>query len=325
MLVKELKSAILKYSKEEKDKIIVELYKKIPKSIKEDYDIDNYIINFKKENKIKKEDKILTIDELENEVKYFLTCVNDDLYVSSNKIIPKDERSKWRFKVKRYYKELNSFDPSTPQGERATDLLKSLYEILSIGSVTLKFSSWETFRAIQISQPDFLENIMKRKLITGASKENIQYCVDLLEMEFDPYGWHVSLLLSFVSCLKTSDMKYLAIEILKEKVSEYKLKLKEVKNNYHRSFDITESINNFVECIIYIYFNLCEVDNAISYFQKNYIERHKEVKEYILLDRLERFNLDLEWIKEYESHNDINYRESLRDKYKELKRKIDAK
>ncbi len=42
MLVKELKDVISKYSKEEKDKIIIELYKRIPKSKKEDYDKENY-------------------------------------------------------------------------------------------------------------------------------------------------------------------------------------------------------------------------------------------------------------------------------------------
>ncbi len=47
MLVKELKDVISKYRKEEKDKIIIELYKRIPKSKKEDYDIDNYILNIK--------------------------------------------------------------------------------------------------------------------------------------------------------------------------------------------------------------------------------------------------------------------------------------
>ena len=55
MLVNELKQELKKYKSEEKDKIIVELYKKIPKSIKEDYDIDNFIINLNninsKENK----------------------------------------------------------------------------------------------------------------------------------------------------------------------------------------------------------------------------------------------------------------------------------
>ncbi len=51
MLVKDLKKVISKYSNDEKDKIIVELYKRIPKSIKEDYDLDNYILNIKNQNK----------------------------------------------------------------------------------------------------------------------------------------------------------------------------------------------------------------------------------------------------------------------------------
>lgn len=321
MLVADLRKVIEKYDKSEKDKIIVELYKRIPKKVKEDYDIDGFITNIRSNTKSKKKENTVSFDDLEKEIDYFIACANNDLYAVPNKIISKSERPKWRFKVKRYYKELTSISPQSPNGEKATDLLKSLYELLSTGSNTLKFSSWNTFGAIQVSQCNFLEMVVSRKLSMGTTKESLEYCIDLLEMDYDPQEWHVSVLLSFVSCLKTSDMKYIAIDILDEKVKQHQQKLKEAKNDSRRDYYTTEKINNFTECILFIYINLHEFSNGSSYFWKNYKKRDKEIKAYVLLDRLEMFDLDKEWIKEYESHNDINYRDSLKDRYKKLKSK----
>ena len=82
MVVKELKEVIKNYSYEELGKIIVELYKKIPKSKKEDYDIDNYILNLKNERfkNIKQKQEKLTFEELEKQFKYFIYCVDNDFY-----------------------------------------------------------------------------------------------------------------------------------------------------------------------------------------------------------------------------------------------------
>lgn len=321
MLVADLKKVIEKYDKKEKDKIIVELYKRIPKRVKEDYDIDSFITNVKNNTKTSKKEEKMSFDDLENEIVYFLRCANSDLYAVPNNVISKSERSKWRFKVKKYYKELIAIPPDDIYGDRATDLLKSLYRILSTGSCVLKFSSWNTFGAIQVAQSDFLEVVVSRKLTKGCTRENLIYCIDLLEMNYDPQEWHVSVLTSFTSCLKTTDMKNMTIEILKEKVKDLQEKLKEVKNNYRKSYDIAETINYFTECILYIYISLCEVDKGTAYFFKNYQERFKEIKAYILLERLEMFEQYDKWIEEYERHKDIDYRDSLKEKYKELKEK----
>ena len=121
MKVNELREIIKNYNEEDKRKIIVELYKRIPKNIKEDYNIDNYIINLN--TKIEKVDKNITIERLEKEVEYFIECASDDLYARPNKIIPKNERSKWRFKVKTFYKQLNSFLPKTQERQKENNLL----------------------------------------------------------------------------------------------------------------------------------------------------------------------------------------------------------
>lgn len=91
MKVNELREVIKKYNETEKDKIIVELYKRIPKYVKEDYSIDDYIVNMN--SKVEKENTKPSMETLEKEVKYFIQCANNDLYVRPNKIISKTERS----------------------------------------------------------------------------------------------------------------------------------------------------------------------------------------------------------------------------------------
>ena len=62
--------------------------------------------------------------------------------------------------------------------------------------------------------------------------------------------------------------------------------------------------------------------NGISYFHKQYINRDKEIKEYILLEKLEEYGLYKEWILEYEKHLEkIDYRNELKEKYKEYKKR----
>ena len=271
MKVSELREIIKKYNEEDKEKIIVELYKRIPKRTKEDYNIDNYIMNLNV--KVEKLDKEFTIERLEKEVNYFVECANSDLYASPNKIISKSERSKWRFKVKNFYKKLNSFLPTTEDGKKATDLLKDLFIILSFGTHYLTFSSWNTFGAIQISQSEFLMNIVQRKLANGITEDNLSYCIELLNVKYDPQEYHKSILISFESCLKTADARYMAIELLKKQV----LLLKE-KYRQKDSYENETYANYFVECIVDIYIELCEVKNGISYFHKQYINRDKEIR-----------------------------------------------
>ena len=313
MKINELREIIKKYNEKDREKLIVELYKRIPKSIKEDYNIDEYIINLN--TKIEKENIEITIEKLEKEVNYFIECAYDDLYARPNKIISKNDRSKWRFKVKTFYKQLNSFLPTNEDGKKATDLLKGLFKILSFGTHYLTFSNWNTFRAIQISQSEFLKNIVERKLSNGVTRENLEYCIDLLNVQYDPQEYHSSVLYSFESCLKTPDARYMAIELLKEQVIIWKEKYKK-----DDSYENQEYTNYFVECVVDIYFELCEVKDGITYFHKQYLEKYKEIKEYILLQKMEEFNLYKEWVLEYEKHlGKISYRDSLKEKYTKYK------
>lgn len=317
MLVKDVRKEIEKYNKLELTEIIVELYKRIPKSKKEEYNIDDFIRDAQtKKKKVKKE---VSFIDLQKEIIYFLECVDKEYYVIPNKIISKKERSAWRFKVKRYYKELNHISPNSPNGGIATVLLIELFKRLSIGSVRLLFVNWETFRALGVSQSDYYDTLMKRILYCGYTKENLKKCVNLLSVDKDPYQLSYDMCSKFISNLKTVDMKEDALEILKEEVIQLKNRLLKTKNN-SIAYEIEVNINNYVECILEINLLLNEFEMGINYFHKNYIESDKEIKEYILLNKLDELDLKKEWIKEYEQYmNKIDYRDSLVERYEELK------
>ncbi len=318
MLVSELKKEIEKYDRKELKSIIVELYKRIPKNKKEDYNIDEFIKDIKNNNKANK--KLIDFETLQKEIIYFLQCVDNEYYVIPNKIVSKKERSSWRFKVKRYYKELNNILPNSNNGYSATFLLIEIFKRLSIGSNRLLFINWETFRALGVSQADYYDSLIKRILYHGYTKENLEKCIDLLDILKDPYELSYNMFWVFLSNLKTFDTKEISIELLNEKINILNQKLKEAKNS-HQEFDIKENINNYVECILELYLMLNEYEVGIKYFHKNYIKSTEEVMEYVLLNKLEELKLTKEWIKEYESNmNKIKFRESLKEKYNSLKK-----
>ena len=82
MKVKELRDTIKQYNVDDLNKIVVELYKRIPKQVKENYEIDDFIINVKEEKKLVKEEKKIDFQEFVKEINYFLQCARMGLYVS---------------------------------------------------------------------------------------------------------------------------------------------------------------------------------------------------------------------------------------------------
>ncbi len=315
MLVSELKKEIEKYNKNDLEKIIVELYKRIPKAKKEDYDKDDFIKNIDN-NKITK--KELDFKSLNAEITYFLECVDNGLYCTPNRVISKKERSSWRFKVKKYYKELITIPPNSVNGGLATFLLIELFKRLSVGSNTLLFINWDTFKALGVSQDDYYDLIIKRVLYNGYTKDSLKVCVNLLSVDKDPYDLSFSMFFTFLANLKTRFNKEDSVELINDKIIELKAKLK--KKNDYDTYYLKELINNYVILNMNILTNLGLIEKGIDFFYNTYLEDNKNIKVCTLLSELEDLNLVNEWIKEYEQNeNKINFSDSLKEKYQEFK------
>ncbi len=155
-------------------------------------------------------------------MRYFLDCAKAGYYSSPNKVIPKKERSNWRFKVKRYYKELTKTIPTIDIGVKSTKLLIELHELVNRGTNTLVFTNWDTFRALGVNQVEYLDMLYKRILSTGNSINNIKVCIDLLDNCKDPDILDEFLINVFIDNLRTEESKLTAINLLDEKVVEVK-------------------------------------------------------------------------------------------------------
>ena len=320
MKVSELRNIIKDYNNDDLNNIIVELYKKFPKEKKEEYKIDNYIANVKEEKRIVKEK--MGFDEFTNEIRLFIKYANDGLYESYNKVISDKDRQQWRYKVMKYYKELINVDVNIYKGKIATDLLLQLYDILSKGTSRIIFSNRETFRAIQIPQGQFLRTVLKRKMQEDLNKKEIEAIINMLSNGVDNETCYDYLMYIYLNCLKDDEQRLISLEITKNKIIDLQEKLNSDNAKKYSSyeFNVSEEINAYTALVLFLSIRTNQVDDGIKFFYKNYIEKSRETLMYILLGYLEVFELYNEWIREYEKKK-INYRDELKEKYEEIKKK----
>lgn len=326
MLVSELRELLKKYNQEDLRLIITEIYKSIPKKIKEDKNIDELIqdvhgfLNIgKKENALKNQ---VSMDELKPKIDQFLKYAYNRFYFIPNNYVHKKDRPKWRFIVKQFIKDLQTFPGDSPEGKTATELLAKLYEMLSYACGYYIFSTENPFSSVGIKQTELLDIVIKRMLGYGLDRESVKSAVLLVINSYVDYvTLHSNLIDILISNIKTVDLKEMAIEqslILKEELFKTSQGLKKSSNSdYYRE----ERNNNLVEIIFLLYISLCEYDKAIKYFNKNYKTWDKEVSLNVLLDYLFIYGLKDNWVNVYEDavKNGIKPGEGLKTTYEYIR------
>lgn len=180
------------------------------------------------------------------------------------------------------------------------------------------FVSFDTFSALGVEQSDYYDILVKRIFASGYDDDNIRKCIKLLNVSKSCYELSENMYNTFIYNLSTIDIKEKSINLINEEILSLKEELKKTKDS-HRQYYLEEDINNLVIVVLKLYIKLSEVDKGISYFSKNYSYYNKEVKEYVLLEILDDYELYSYWIKEYESKiGKIDYKNSLIDRYNEL-------
>lgn len=306
MKVSEIREILKNYTEKEKDNIIIELYNKFPKKMRESKNIDAYLKNAN----VKKDKLLMTFDgELLNELDYFIKCVEQELYASPNKIISKEERQKWRFKVKRYYKILMSTDPTTEEGKLATDYLITLFKLLDYGTETLMFTTWDTFSSIGVPEVNYLNKLYDRILVTGKSEENLIRCAKLSLIHADRFT------------LYSDGISELNFHVdLEEKIKLIEILNKEIENNKKSEYKYT--IESYYKGLLYLYFSSDLIDAGIKCYLNN-VDEELEIKFYIILEVLENLGYVDKWVEIYEKYQkQVNYRESLKEEYEKYKKII---
>ena len=308
MKVAELREKLSKLGKEEVARLAVEFYKLIPKSKKEDYNIDELITNPKKSKaKSKKTDEI-RLAEMQVDIKDFVKNARDMCYISPNRIVPKKERAGWRFKVKRWHKELIKKDRTDSDHKLQAKLLRELYELLCESFHYQYFTAYDTFESVGVDQAQFFADIIDLYHEANGKLNTIEIGIHLMaDNPLNRYTLDSELMEILIAKHDLPDLKYKGIEYAKMLIKKkgYQPKPKTQRSygaDFYDEYRKKEYHNNLTEMVVRLYLSLFESKDAIEFFNNNYYEKSRpdDIKLYILIRILISYELKTEIKEELE-------------------------
>ncbi|MHB1043425.1 MAG: hypothetical protein ACYC0Q_11390 [Eubacteriales bacterium] len=100
---------------------------------------------------------------LKGETELFIEHAKQQYYFAPSRIIPKKDRPKWQFIVKRLYKDLLALTGDSKNLPQISELLEKLYCLLCEASGVYLFSSDDPFSSAGIEQSEFYRQIIAAK------------------------------------------------------------------------------------------------------------------------------------------------------------------
>jgi len=309
--IAEVRRIVEGYSPDDLRLIIAEMYKLIPKTLREEKSVDDLVENptgFAEKRRGRQKTRStenVDVASLEDDINMFIDYAYKQYYFAPNSYVSKKKRPKWRFKVMRFYKQLSSVRSDSEDALKATQLLESIYKVICHGCRYVIFSGDDPFRSIQIKQSDFLHQVLVRKREMQPPAEFVSGAVDLLLLEgFGKETVPTSLIKLVVDLLPSPEMKEMAIgccDQTRKKVFRELRSLKASKKlEWSKEYALNEKLSKLAELGFFCYTALQEVERAIDYYWQHSPEKDPEVKLYVLLERLTSLRLKDQWINVYE-------------------------
>lgn len=325
MKIQEIRDLISKAQRDQVEKAFAECYKQLPKHKKEEVDVIIQDIFAGKDVKKREEKVSISFEDLEREIEVFLSNAYAQNYYAPNRVIPKSQRPKWRFQVKGYIKELSMIGQDSEYHSRMLKLLRELYQMLCYACNYYIFSTEDPFRSIGWQQSELFEILVKKTFEEGYSKESIKDLVlTAATGGLSRESLHIGQEIVLVTALKTTDVKYMAIEETQKLVLERQEQLKNLKKYDNKKYYLEDAINQLCNIIFLLSIELAETDSGIKYYFANSIAISKEVTLYRALDIVKRIGGgDDLWLKTYQYglSQKIKPREELAEQYWKLLQK----
>lgn len=320
MKIQELRDTVKKHKKEDLEFLVSELYKAIPKSKIEENQIDDLIQKPKKEVKSKeKKIKCRSIAEIKEDISYFVSNAKEQNYLCPNRIIPKAQRSKWRFLVKNLFKEVQLAEKNGNSTSACALALRNLYEVLTYSCDYQLFTAYDTFESVGITQTDFFNQILKYYRASLEVNDFINVSIRIIiDNSLNRYTIYSELMNIFLSYCETPDMKEMVISSAKKILEDVKAE-PDKKNSFYSipsrtnemSYNKKQKINNVVEVIFRAHCLLFEYEKAIKFFRDNSIESSKEILLYVIVRMLFGYQNHEIILKEINRNMDCKPRENL--------------
>lgn len=306
MKIAEVRTLLDKYSTKQLHLIITEMYKAIPKRVKVDHDIDGIIsdpdvVSFSAKRK-KSSPKPPTIDALQEDIDLFIANAYSFYYNSPNSMVPKRERLKWRFQVKRWYKDLQSAVTNGENTTLAAELLEKLYVLLCYACEYILFSGYDPFQSIGVEQTEFFRTLLTVKRLHEDITSFIPQGVLLIpDNSVNRYTLPTELMQIALEFLPAPDAKLLAVQCCQEAIAcEIKNPTVSTDGWSNSNYKSEKRINELVEMAFICFNGLGEIEKGIEFFHRQYMETCHEVKLFILFSFLFGCRQPEHFLREYE-------------------------
>lgn len=319
MKITELRKLLNTTSDADLKKSIVEIYELLPKNKKDEADV--IIESILKGMDPKKAIPKIDYEELSYDINRFLKNAYEQNYLRPNRMVQKKDRSKWRFLVKNYVKELDNVDVDHPFYDEAITLLTNLYNMMCYACNYYLFSSSDPFQSVGITQTGFYDILAKKVLAKGCTTEavtNLLVCATqsgLSAMSLNLYQE-----INLISHLNNSNQLHFSIECANDLITSTKEKWKKLPERSHNRYFLKEQINNLCDFILMSKFELKEYnEETFKYYFDNHIEHDQELNLYCALDLVDEDDDEL-WIQIYEygvNKRKIDPRDRLKEMYKD--------
>ncbi len=267
MRLPELREMIKDADRDTLLELAAQLYKAVPTAVKET-EVDPLVRDVLNGTFQKKRSKGTGRDfpTLKKDILTFLEDSYAGNYYMDNDRVPQYERGRWRFTVKQFVKELEAVSVEDENYPESAALMVKLYRMMCTACGTYMFSSEDPFRSVGIPQNAFYRKVLSRCFALDYSRERVEEMMDLAVEERTGINTLFEYLLKeFLSFLKTSDLKYTAMELAKEKVQEKKPQVRKV-DWFHRNYRMAESSDYLCQMVLAISILLGEPEQEIPWY-----------------------------------------------------------
>ncbi|MCI9173599.1 MAG: hypothetical protein HFH49_01470 [Lachnospiraceae bacterium] len=326
MKVQELRNLLSASDRKNLEKAFAESYKQLRKAQKEEIDpILTDILEGKSIEK-KKTAASVSFEELEQQIKDFIENAYAQNYLAPNRAVPKNQRPKWRFLVKNFIKELEKIPPENSNYSKAVKLLTELYQLICEACNYYLFSTDDPFRSIGWEQAALFELLVKKTFGDGYSREKISSLLQYAATGgLSRESLHIYQEEALLHGLKTSDVKYTAMEKAKKLVETRAEKLVGLTKYSSKRFQLEDEINEFCKMILMTSIELSEPEPGLDYFFQHTNYQKREITLYCALDLISYMEADDLWLTVYENYGikkKIKPRDYLVREYEERKNSV---
>ena len=324
MKISEVNAATEQYTVADLRKLVKEMYKCMPKKVREEKNVDALVLNMEDflatkaaKKKQDKQNKQGDLPVLATEITSFIENAKQGYYLKANSVISQKERTKWRKIVHNFIARLVTVPAKTPSGQQATALLGKLYNLLSMIGEESPFGLEDQFTPVGFSQPVLYGVLVRRLFAWKVDQETIDQALDYLflnDVAFDSIRSDLSNVL--LAVLRTSSTQELVLAAVKQRMP--------VTLPARSSKDFLQQVelnNGYTRLIMFLEFKLKRNAQGIAYFKKYFRAEDQQILFQTLLDCLEDNELFTEWVTEYENgvQAGVRYNDELQLEYEVIR------